>query len=74
MTTSTIQVQEALLARAQATAARQGESVEALVEAFLEAYLEDQADLEAIEEARAAIARGEEEWVDWETVKAELDL
>ena len=72
MNMTAIQVPEALHQRAQAAAAQQGESVEALVETFLEEYVEELNDVAEAMEIIGRIKRGEEEAIPWEQVKAEL--
>ena len=70
---NTIQIRDDLRQRAEEVASARGATIEALVEELLEEYLEDLEDLRDIEEAQAAVERGEDELLDWESVKAERE-
>ncbi len=60
----TIAIHDALHQRVATVAAQRGESVAALVEEAIKAYLEELTDGQAIQEARGAVAHGEDDVLD----------
>ena len=65
--------------RAKARAALEGTNLSEAIRAWLEEYatrleeLEEADDVRLVKEREARLARGEEDWVTWDEVKAELD-
>ncbi len=68
-----IRIPYSLGERLKALAAHRERPVAVLLLMAVFEYLEDLEDIHAVEEARAAVARGEDELLDWEAVEAELD-
>ncbi len=77
MPTLTMELPPDLLAQAEAAVQASGRPLPDLVQEALRAYFEDLLDDAACTrvalEAKARLASGEEHWLDWEGVKAELD-
>jgi predicted transcriptional regulator len=73
----TIHLPDDLYQWAEEQAAERGENIEMLMQQALREYLEeleDEQDAQAIRETKEALARGEDQLLDWEEVKANLGI